>query len=64
MEEVRRVFGLNKPKEEKQEQKRPDDWVSLVEERLNQSRDWEKKRQWWRSEFLIGEPMAGLEPNQ
>ena len=39
------MFGLNKPKEEKQEQKRPDDWVSLVEERITQAEDWEEKRQ-------------------
>ncbi|MCQ6342543.1 hypothetical protein NPM06_23460, partial [Bacillus cereus] len=39
------MFGLNKPKEEKQEQKRSDDWVSLVEERITQAEDWEEKRQ-------------------
>ena len=39
------MFGLNKPKEEKKEQKRPDDWVSLVEERITQAEDWEEKRQ-------------------
>ncbi|WP_406622092.1 hypothetical protein V6946_18700 [Bacillus sp. PPSBB_2] len=39
------MFGLNKPKERKQEQKRPDDWVSLVEERITQAEDWEEKRQ-------------------
>ena len=42
---VKGLFGLNKPKEEKQEQKRPDDWVSLVEERITQAEDWEEKRQ-------------------
>ena len=39
------MFGLNKPKEQKQEQKSPDDWVSLVEERITQAEDWEEKRQ-------------------
>ena len=38
------MFGLNKPKEEKQEQKRPDDWVSLGRT-ITQAEDWEEKRQ-------------------
>lgn len=31
--------------EEKKEIKKPDDWVSLVEERITQAEDWEEKRQ-------------------